>query len=154
MKIDTQELYRTCLHFYPYICCTQLNHTKSKTFSLSARKRMQFVFCLQHVSTSLNFRECAVSADRTCHLKCTCNTTRVILKEVMDQQVGTPRKDLFVVWTELGQQRKWVVGISIRHKTDLTSHQSTSASKSLETWEDRARSQHFLHYFIFSPYFL
>jgi hypothetical protein len=53
---------------------------------------MQFVFFLQHVSTSLNFRECAESADLTCHLKCICNTTRVVLKEVIDQQVGTSGK--------------------------------------------------------------
>lgn len=59
---------------------------------------MQFVFFLQHVSTSLNFRECAASANLTCHLKCISNTTRVILKEVIDQQVATTRqsKDLFV----------------------------------------------------------
>lgn len=69
----------------------------SKNSPPSARKLMQFVFFLLHVSTSLNFRECAVSANLTCHLKCISNTTRVILKEVIDQQVATPGKDLFVI---------------------------------------------------------
>lgn len=65
---------------------------KKVNFPASAWKLMQFVFFLQNVSTSLNFRECAVSANLTCHLKCTCNTTRVILKEVIDQQVETSGK--------------------------------------------------------------
>lgn len=53
---------------------------KKQKVSCLSRELMQFVLFLVHISTSLNFRECAMSANLPCHLKWT-HSARAILKE-------------------------------------------------------------------------